>query len=223
MHRSVTIIQCVSALLLLTAACGAQSQPLQDASDSDEQSLSLLRTYLDDLSTLRAEFRQEVISRDLERLEDTRGRVALKKPGRFRWDYLEPFARVISADGERVWWYEADLEQVTIRRFDAGLGATPAALLTGTTDVLAHFTFTGTRTEDSVRWLSLAPRSPESDFSGIDLGFTDGELLQIFLTDRLGQQTRIYLSDVDRGTDIDDDFFRFEVPEGVDVIDEDDI
>ncbi len=211
------------ALLLITLACGAQSRPEAAASAGDEMSLQVLSTYLDELTALRAEFRQEVISRDLERLEDSRGHMALKKPGRFRWDYLEPFERVISADGERVWLYEADLEQVTIRRFDSGLGATPAALLTGATDVLEHFAFAGARTEDSIRWLSLVPRSPESDFAGVDLGFTDGELLRIYLTDRLGQQTRITLSAIDRHVDIDDDYFRFEIPEGVDVIDEDDI
>lgn len=216
-----TYSQYVSALLLMTFACGVLAQP--GASGGDDPSLRLLRTYLDEMSTLRAEFRQEVISRDLERIEDTRGRVAFKKPGRFRWDYLEPFERVISSDGERVWLYEADLEQVTIRRFDSGLGATPAALLTGATDILVHFRFVGAHSEDSIRWLSLASRAPESDFAGIDLGFTDGELLQIFLTDRLGQQTRITLSAIDRGADIDDAFFRFEVPAGVDVIDEDDI
>ena len=228
MYRTVTFSRCV-ALWLLTLTSGALAE--QGVSARDDASLQALRTYLDGLSTLRAEFRQAVISRDLEHLEDTRGRVTLKKPGRFRWDYLEPFERVISADGERVWLYEADLEQVTIRRLDTGIGATPAALLTGATEVLDHFALTDTRTEGEVRWLRLAPRAPESDFASIDLGFAydegddeaDDEIVQIFLTDRLGQQTRIYLSDIERGARIDDAFFRFEVPDGADVIDEGDL
>ena len=189
----------------------------------DDDSAQLLRTYLDELSTWRADFRQEVISRDNESIEKAQGRVVLKKPGRFRWDYVEPFERVITADGERVWLYEADLEQVTIRRIDEGLGATPAALLTGAEDILTHFELVEVRAEDTIQWLRLDSRSQNSDFSGIDLAFADGQLVQIYLTDRLGQQTRIFFSNIEKDVVVADDFFRFDIPNGVDVIDEDDI
>jgi outer membrane lipoprotein carrier protein len=189
----------------------------------DDDPAQLLRTYLNELSTWRADFRQEVISRDNESIEKAQGRVVLKKPGRFRWDYVEPFERVITADGERVWLYEADLEQVTIRRIDEGLGATPAALLTGAEDILTHFELVEVRAEDAIQWLRLDSRSQNSDFSGIDLAFADGQLVQIYLTDRLGQQTRIFFSNIEKDVVVADDFFRFDIPNGVDVIDEDDI
>lgn len=188
-----------------------------------DDGMRVLRAYLDRLGTLSADFHQQVIGRDLEPIDDARGRVVLKKPGRFRWDYSEPYERVISADGERVWLYEADLEQVTIRRLDAGLGETPAALLTGAADVLDHFDYHGSAVDGEMRWLRLQPRSAEADFAGIELGFSDGELQRIFLTDRLGQLTQIYLTGIDQGADFPDEFFRFEVPDGVDVIDEDEI
>jgi outer membrane lipoprotein carrier protein len=195
-------------------ACGAAAA---------DDGLTLLRGWLDSLQTISADFHQQVAGRDLETVDDARGRVVLKKPGRFRWDYREPYERVITADGERVWLYEADLEQVTIRRLDAGLGETPAALLTGTADVLDHFDYRGSAVEGELRWLRLEPRSAEADFAGIELGFARGELRRIFLTDRLGQHTRIFLSDVESGGAFPDEFFRFDVPDGVDVIDEDDI
>jgi len=188
-----------------------------------DDGLEVLQAYLEHLGTLSAEFRQQIIGRDLEPIDDARGRVVLKKPGRFRWDYSDPYERVISADGERVWLYEADLEQVTIRRLDAGLGETPAALLTGAAGVLDHFDYRGSAEDGGFRWLRLEPRSAESDFAGIELGFSDGELQRIFLTDRLGQRTQIYLTAIDQDTDVPDEFFRFEVPDGVDVIDEGEI
>lgn len=202
---------------VVAIAANAPSAP------TDDDGLQILQAYIEHLGTLSADFRQQIVGRDLEPIDDASGRVVLKKPGRFRWDYNEPYERVISADGERVWLYEADLEQVTIRRLDAGLGETPAALLTGTADVLDHFDYRGSAEDGEFRWLRLEPRSAESDFAGIELGFNDGELQRIFLTDRLGQRTQIYLTAIDQDTDVADEFFRFDVPDGVDVIDEDEI
>jgi len=203
--------------IALTAGSAVPEYP------SADDGLQVLRAYLDGLGTLSADFQQQIVSRELETVEESSGRVVLKKPGRFRWDYVEPYERVITADGERVWLYEADLEQVTIRRLDAGIGDTPAALLTGDADVLDHFEYRGSMTDGEIRWLRLEPRSAESDFAAIELGFAGGTLRQIFLTDRLGQLTRIYLSEIDATTDVPDTFFRFAVPDGVDVIDEDEL
>ncbi len=206
-------------LFLFGSLCLAAPMAAPATSPSDD-GMQVLRAYLDGLDTLSASFRQRIIGSDLEPLEDASGRVVLKKPGRFRWDYVEPYERVITADGERVWLYEADLEQVTIRRLDAGLGETPAALLTGATEVLDHFDYRGSAADGGMRWLRLEPRSAESDFAAIELGFAADELQRIFLTDRLGQRTQIFLSDIDQDTAVPDEFFRFAVPDGVDVIDE---
>ncbi|MFQ5634868.1 MAG: outer membrane lipoprotein chaperone LolA [Gammaproteobacteria bacterium] len=211
-------LACTGLAVLVLIGIGEASLAAVPGEDDD---LRLLRDYLDGLATLTADFRQQIVDRELEPLDDARGRVVLKKPGRFRWDYTEPYERVISADGERLWLYEADLEQVTIRRLDAGLGATPAALLTGSADVLDHFEYRGGAIDGDIRWLRLEPRSAESDFTGVELGFVEDELQRIFLTDRLGQRTQIYLSHIDSAATVTDEFFRFEVPDGVDVIDAD--
>ena len=108
------------ACLLLVAGCLIGAAAASQGPESDD-GLDLLRNYLDGLDTLSADFTQAIVNRDLEPIDESGGRVVLKKPGRFRWDYREPYERVISADGERVWLYEADLEQVTIRRLEAGL------------------------------------------------------------------------------------------------------
>ncbi|MFW2404606.1 MAG: outer membrane lipoprotein chaperone LolA [Gammaproteobacteria bacterium] len=211
---------CVCLLWVSGCLTGAVAD---DHSPAADEGLDVLRAYLDGLGTVTADFRQQIVDRDLEPIDDSSGQVILKKPGRFRWDYREPYERVISADGERVWLYEADLDQVTIRRLDAGLGETPAALLTGAADVLDHFDYRGSEVDDGIRWLRLEPRAAESDFSGVELGFAGQELQRIFLTDRLGQRTRILLSNVDTTAAVEDDFFVFQVPDGVDVIEADDL
>ena len=185
--------------------------------------LDRLSRYLENLDSMRAKFHQQVIDRDLEIVEETRGEVVLKKPGRFRWHYREPFERLIVSDGDRVWLYEADLAQVTVRRLDAGLGDTPAALLSGDTRVLDQYEFLGLIADSGIDWIQLKPRSAESDFERIGLGFQGNDLVQIDLDDRLGQRTRISLTAIERSVSVADEEFFFDVPEGVDIIGETDL
>ena len=182
--------------------------------------LQRLQAFLRDVASLRAVFRQQVIDRDLELVEEASGRVVLQRPGRFRWDYTFPYERVIVADGQRIWLYEADLEQVTVRRLTAGLGETPAALLTGELDVLDRFDYQGFTIDGPLQWVELQPQSATSDFESIRLAFTDETLVQLALEDRLGQTTRLYLTDVETNPSVLADTFTFEVPDGVDVIGE---
>lgn len=194
-----------------------------DSGQDGDAAFERLRQFLGSIQDLRADFRQEIVGPDQELVEQAAGTVVLSKPGRFRWDYREPYERVIVADGERVWLYEADLEQVTVRRLAAGLGDTPAALLTGNEEALARFDFVGVREQGGIEWLDLAARSVEADFSTVALGFSGDELQRIEFVDRLGQRTRVFLSAIDRAPQLTDADFSFEIPDGVDVIDEDDL
>jgi outer membrane lipoprotein carrier protein len=189
----------------------------------NEAEFDRLKGYLGAMQNLRAEFNQQVMGPEDKIIEQASGSVVLSKPGRFRWDYRNPYERIIVADGERVWFYEADLEQVTIRRMAAGLGDTPAALLTGDAEALEQFELLDSWTIEGFDWLQLAPISTEADFSTVDIGFADGELQRIEFVDRLGQRTRLILSGIDRFPELADDEFLFEIPDGVDVIGEDDM
>lgn len=182
-----------------------------------------VRAYLEGVKTLRADFTQDVIDRDFEVIESASGQLALSRPGRFRWDYLQPFERVIVADGERLWLYEADLDQVTVRRMDAGLGATPAALLTGSIDILEGFEHLGSETAEELLWVTLGPRSDTADFESIRLGFDDQELTALILSDRLGQTTRVRFAAIERDPELDPELFNFTVPPNADVIGEEDL
>lgn len=199
-------------LLALTATAASAAGP--------ETGLVRLRAFLANVQVLEARFRQQVIDSRQQVLEDASGSVVMQRPGRFRWNYEKPFERVIVADGERVWLYEADLEQVTIRRLTAGIGDTPAAILTGKESVLERFTVDKSWTEEGLALVRLVPRSADADFAGVTLGFDGAELRRLLLDDRLGQQTRIDLTEVRTNPRVSPEVFRFQTPPGADVIDD---
>lgn len=179
-----------------------------------------LRSFLANVQAMDGRFRQQVIDSRQQVLEVTSGSVAMQRPGRFRWNYDAPFERVIVSDGERVWLYEADLEQVTIRRLSSGIGDTPAALLTGKVSVLDRFRIEKSWNDEGMALVRLVPRSADSDFAGVTLGFDGADLRRLLLDDRLGQQTRIDLTDVRINPRLAPDLFRFRPPAGADVIDD---
>jgi len=205
---SVSPIGLLSAVLLVSSA------------SAGEGGVDRLRSYLADVQAMQGEFRQQVIDSRGVVLEDASGTVAMQRPGRFRWDYQKPFRRVIVADGEKVWLYEADLDQVTVRNLTSGIGDTPAALLTGKESVLERFDVEKSWAEGGLSLVRLVPRSAEADFAGVTLGFDNNGLRQLLLDDRLGQQTRISFSGIRTNPPLSPDLFRFETPAGADVIDD---
>jgi len=179
-----------------------------------------LKGFLASVQALEAGFSQQVVDSRGVVLEDSSGTVVMQRPGRFRWNYTRPFERDIVADGERIWLYEADLAQVTIRRLSASIGDTPAALLTGRESVLDRFDVARSWQEDGLAYVRLVPRSADADFAAVSLAFDGAVLRRLVLDDRLGQQTRIDLTDVRVNQKVPPDQFRFEPPAGVDVIDD---
>lgn len=211
---------CASLLALCFSPQAFAANDEAEADAAAQPGLERLRTYLDQFQSLRARFRQEVVDRDMELVEEASGQVVLQKPGRFIWNYEQPYERVIMSNGEKIWLYEADLEQVTVRRFETGMGETPASLLTGTSDVLDHFEYVDASSVEGLELIQLKPRSRESDFASIILGFDGDVLVQIALLDRLEQRTRLYLSEIEKPASVRAEEFVFVIPDGVDVIGE---
>jgi outer membrane lipoprotein carrier protein len=179
-----------------------------------------LRQFLDTAQTFSSPFTQVVFDSRGRTVETSAGEVVMQRPGRFRWDYATPYVRTILADGERLWLYEADLEQVTVRRLSEGLGDTPAALLTGRDDVLKRFAVQRTWDADGLTWSALRPRAAEGDFAELRLGFRGNVLLALELDDRLGQRTRIDFQSPRLNAAVPAGTFRFTTPAGADVIDD---
>ncbi len=177
----------------------------------------LLDDYVAALNTLRAEFSQVVTSSQLASSAPASGVLYIRKPGQFRWDYLEPYRQQIVSDGKQVWLYDEDLEQVTVRAFDQALQATPALLLSDGGRWRQTFEIDSEGKSDGGYRLRLKPRAQDASFHAVELMFVKTELASIKLIDSLGQETLIRLMGIERNLKLKDALFHFEVPPGVDV------
>lgn len=177
-----------------------------------------VESFLRGLEGLQAQFQQVLTDRSGRAIDEASGVLAIKRPNRFRWDYREPYQQVIVADGSRIWLYDTDLEQVTVRKLDDTLSATPAMLLSGEGNLEENFTVTGVNNEGGVQWVEMEPKRGDTDFKSVRLGFEGDTLKHMQLADKLGQTTRLTFTNVERNPLLDPSRFTFRVPPGVDVI-----
>jgi outer membrane lipoprotein carrier protein len=177
-----------------------------------------LEQYLADFVTLRANFEQLLLNEKGATVETAKGMVYLRRPGRFRWDYQTPYVQTIVADGEKVWIYDQELSQVTVKPLQAAIGNTPALLLGGKVDIDKQFDVTELGQRAGLLWVGLKPRGQDNQYYDIRLGFDGTVLRQMVLLDNLGQTTRIEFSGEQRNSELDPKLFIFTPPKGVDVI-----
>lgn len=166
-----------------------------------------------------ARFEQVVLDQNEYELDRTEGNVWVKRPGKFRWDYLPPNEQQIVGDGDHIWVYDVELEQVTIQSQQAILGRTPAAILSGGEDLQNNFEIKEIGNQGRYDWVNLIPKDDESSFTEIRIGFEANRLRLMELIDTLDQRTRIVFVDLQENANIDDSKFNFVVPDGIDVID----
>ena len=179
-----------------------------------------LKTLLEQTTTARARFAQAVLDRNLKLLQQSTGTMQFSRPGRFRWEYDKPQEQVIVSDGSRVWLYDKDLNQVTVRRFERALGSSPAALLAGSNEIEKSYTFSALGNQEGLDWLEALPRTQDTSFEKIRLGFGKAGLEAMELRDQFGQVTVIKFSTIERNAKLSPDAFRFTPPKGADVISE---
>jgi len=180
-----------------------------------------LQAFFDGLKTLTAEFEQRVNDADGALIQQSQGHLWLQRPGRFRWDYQQPYHQLIVGDGKQVWVYDEDLEQVTVRAIDATMGQTPALLLSSDKPILESFVVTALGDRDGVSWLQLLPHGKDAAFDELRLGLVSGGLRFMELRDGLGHITLLSFSNVKRNDPIDSARFVFVPPVGVDVVRDD--
>lgn len=191
----------------------------QPVAGSVKASQSLQR-FFDNVSTYSANFEQVILDENFNPIEESSGQMTIKRPGKFRWDYDEPNPQQVVSDGEKVWFYDIELEQITVKPLGRTLGETPASLLAGGQGVEESYTVKDVGDAGSISWVRLTPKAKDSDYQNLRLGFV-GEQLQILeLLDSLGQTTRITLSNGQENPELSDERFRFVPPKGVDVINE---
>jgi outer membrane lipoprotein carrier protein len=245
MSKRASSAAAIAAGLCTTVAAAAVNTPPRPApSPAAPRTASAATTpldrYLKNLRTLRVTFLQTVVDAHGAQIGRSTGTLTVERPGRFRWN-IRPQSlaqgavaagtaappqeaasgsgQLMVCDGRNLWYYDRDLQQVTVRPVTAALSATPAMLLSGTVDVHAHFKETGAGTRDGLQWVYVEPRSARADFKSALFGFDrKGALRRMILQDKLGQIVTIVFHDVEVNVPVPAKDFSFTPPPGADVI-----
>ncbi len=176
-----------------------------------------LHTFVTQFQTAEGDFTQRVLSTN-QKVTQSSGNFVFARPGRFRWAYVKPYEQVLYADGQTLTMYDKDLSQATVRKLGDALGSTPAAILFGETALDRAFALSDDASQDGVDWLIATPKSKDTSFTRIRIGFKGGALAAMELFDALGQKTELTFSNVVRNVAVTPDTFHFAAPKGVDVL-----
>ena len=180
-----------------------------------------LKTLLNDTSTAKGRFAQMVLDKNGKMLQQATGTMQFSRPGKFRWEYTKPYEQTIVGDGAKLWIYDKDLNQVTVRKLDRALGASPAALLAGSNEIEKSYALKSVGADGGLEWLEATPRAKDTTFERIRLGFGKTGLEAMELNDQFGQKTVIKFADLERNVKLAPDNFKFAPPKGADVISDD--
>jgi outer membrane lipoprotein carrier protein len=196
------------ALLLMVAAAGARA----DAVDT-------LKEFVRDVKTGQADFSQTVTSPDGVKKKTSTGHFEFSRPNRFRFTYQKPFEQSIVADGQKVWIYDADLNQASSRKFTQALGATPAALLAGGS-LDKEFDLAPLPSKEGVEWAEATPKAKDGAFKSVRIGFRNKVLASVEVVDAFGQRSLLEFTKFVANEAIKPDTFVFTVPKGADLIEQ---
>jgi outer membrane lipoprotein carrier protein len=180
-----------------------------------------LKTFIATTHSAQANFTQQVLDQNGNQIQNASGIMQFQRPGKFRWTYQKPYEQLIVGDGSKFWLYDADLNQVTVRKLDAALGSSPAALLSGNNEIERGFTLTENGTRDGLEWLEATPKGKgqDSSFNSILMGFNpQAELAVMELNDMFGPKTVLRFSAMQRNPKFSAQLFKFTPPKGADVL-----
>ncbi len=203
---------------MIAALCLTSWSILAVASD-EAGAEGALRGFLTDVASMTAGFEQKLYDPSGHSMQESRGRFYIRRPGKFRWEYDDPEQLVVS-DGSRLWMYDYDLEQVTVRKVDDSLGGTPAMLLSGQGRIDESFDIGAAYEEEGLEWIELLPLGDSPEFKALRVGMNETTVVALEIRDSLDQVTRIDFHDLELGPELPDSLFQFAPPEGVDVIGE---
>lgn len=192
---------------------------LARASAADSATVQMDRFFAD-LKTFSGNFTQIVSDSSGEVTQKAQGAVTIRRPGLFRWNYLQPYEQVILGDGKNLWTYDADLEQATVKPLDEVITGTPAMLLSDSRPPGTLFDVETGGSMDGLQWVVLHPHDKEMQFNVVRLGFEDGTLHAMELHDTFGQVTRITFQDIGINRPVKDSVFEIQLGSDVDVIGE---
>jgi len=197
------IVKLIGVLLLLSVSLSLVAHPLHQ-----------LRARLDSINTMSASFKQQIRDGQGQVLQDSVGTMAIARPGKYRWQTTTPMRQLIIADGENMWIFDVDLKQVVVTRLRKGMGGNPALFLSGYTKDIGRFFMVQQNGEQ----FQLTPKNRNADFKSIYMRFSGNRLLQMKMTDNLGQTSDLRLTNVRVNQRIPKSKFVIVVPIGTDVI-----
>jgi outer membrane lipoprotein carrier protein len=194
---------------LLAASPGAFANALDDFLAFNAQAKSAT-----------ARFDQQVFDQKGRVVDKSQGSFAFARPGKFRWTYEKPVKQLLVSDGSKLWIHDADLNQVTVKRLDKAVSATPAALLAGKDDITKVFTLADAGEKDGLGWVVATPKEKDTGFESVRIGMKGKTLAAMELSDSLGGRTSLVFSDLKPNATLAPATFTFTPPKGADVMDE---
>lgn len=199
----------IAALLLLLPLCAHAG------------AIERLKTFIAGTHSAQADFTQVVVDQNGKRVQSAAGVMQFQRPGKFRWTYQKPYAQIIVGDGAKFWLYDEDLNQVTVKKLDAALGSSPAALLSGNNEIERGFNLKEDGSGDGLEWLQANAKAQDTSFNKIRMGFNaQSELVAMELNDMFGHKTVLRFSNMQHNPKFSAQQFHFTPPQGADVLGE---
>jgi outer membrane lipoprotein carrier protein len=165
-------------------------------------------------------FEQQVMDRAGKVVERASGSFTFARPGKFRWVYDKPHPQTLVADGAKLYIYDPELQQVTVKRMDQAISSTPAALLAGREDIVTLFSLRDGGSANGLEWVEATPKTPDTGFDRVRLGLRDRQLAAMELFDQLGGHSSLRFVGLKPNAPVPADAFKFTPPKGADVIED---
>ncbi len=179
-----------------------------------------LHQFLSGTRTLKADFSQMVIGKSSRKPQQSSGVVAISRPGKLRWEIQKPYPQLVVGDGEKIWIYDPELKQITVRKAGLAISGSPAALLAGSNELEKNFVLEEAGEAEGMDWVEATPKAGDSGFEKVRLGFAGKDLKAMELHDSFGQTTHIRFANLERNPVLPAATFRFTPPAGVDIVGE---
>jgi outer membrane lipoprotein carrier protein len=179
--------------------------------------LDQFKSFVSGTKSARGEFTQTQVQKT-KTGKTSSGTFVFARPGKFIWTYQKPYEQLLQADGETLYLYDKDLNQVTTRKLGGALGSSPAAILFGSNDLEKNFTLAEAGTHDGLEWLNATPKSKDTTFEQIGIGLKDGIPQAMELKDNFGQTVLLKFTSFQRNPALGAQTFKFDVPKGAEVV-----
>jgi len=178
------------------------------------------QAFVDTTHSARAVFTQSVVSKSGRKAQVSQGTFAFSRPGKFRWTYEKPYEQLMVGDGDRLWIFDKDLNQVSVKKLGLAIGSSPAALLAADAAAEKHFVIVDAGSSEGMELIEATPRSQDGGFERVRLGFRNNLPQLMEVHDNFGQVTTLRFERFERNPALAPGLFRFVPPKGADVVTE---